>query len=110
MNEKLLSFLGLAQRSGNVVSGEDTCERLIKSKKVSLVLIAGDASDNTQKKFKDMTNSRNIRCVALSNRDELSNAIGKINRTVYAIKDHGFADRIFALIEDKDCPNKPGGE
>ncbi len=111
MNDKILSFLGLAQRSGNLISGEDTCERLIRSNKVQLVLISGDASYNTQKKFKDMAKNKNIRCVILSNREELSKAIGKSNRTVYAIKDKGFAHKLHELLEEyKESPNKSGGE
>ena len=111
MDSKLLSLLGLAKKSGSLISGEDTCERLIKRNEASLVLIAQDASDNTKKKFVDMTNYRNIRCVTLGNREELSAAIGKSNRTTYVITDKGFANTIYKLIIDgDDFSNKPGGE
>lgn len=107
--DRFLSLLGLAQKSGNLISGEDTCERLIKSNKVHLVLISGDAAYNTQKKFKDMTKNRAIKLIVISNREELSRAIGKANRTVYAIKDKKFADKIFELINN-ECPKFLGGE
>lgn len=111
MDTKILSLLGLAKKSGNLISGEDTCERLIKKNQASLVIIAQDASENTKKKFADMTTYRDIRCVVLANREELSAAIGKSNRTTYVIKDKGFADTIYKLIIDRDdFSNKPGGE
>ncbi|QXM06105.1 L7Ae/L30e/S12e/Gadd45 family ribosomal protein [Crassaminicella indica] len=111
MKNKILSFLGLAQRSGNLITGEDTCEIYIKKKAVQLVLIAKDASDNTKKKFRNMTEFRNIKFVIYGDRQDLSRAVGKLNRTVYGIKDKGLARKILALIEeDKDCSNNLGGE
>ena len=54
-NEKrLLSYLGLAKRAGKVASGEFQTEEAIRKGKAELVLVAGDASDNTKKKFRNM--------------------------------------------------------
>ena len=46
-----MSYLGLATRAGKVQSGEFSTEKSVKSGKAALVLVAGDASDNTKKKF-----------------------------------------------------------
>lgn len=108
MENKILSFLGLAQRSGNLVTGEDTCTSYIKKNAAKLVIVANDASDNTKKKFRDMTTNRNTRFVVFGKRDDLSHAVGKMNRTVYIIKDEAFANKLFSLI--KDCSNNLGGE
>lgn len=109
MMDRFLSLLGLAQKSGNLISGEDTCERLIKSSKIHLVLVSADAAQNTQKKFKDMTKNRAVKLIIIGNREELSRAIGKTNRTVYAIRDKNFADKILETI-NKECPKFLGGE
>ena len=50
MNEKkIYSWLGLAMRSGNLVSGDDTTLRDLKKMRLSLIILADDASANTKK-------------------------------------------------------------
>ena len=45
MNEdKILNLLGLAQRAGQVISGDFIVEKAIKRKEPKLVLLAGDLS------------------------------------------------------------------
>ena len=53
-NKKILSLLGLATRSRNLVSGEFMTERSVKDGSAKLVIVAIDASDNTKKEFSDM--------------------------------------------------------
>ena len=53
-NPKVLSLVGLATRAGKTVSGEFSTEKSVKSGKGYLVLVAGDASENTRKKFQNM--------------------------------------------------------
>ena len=59
---KELSLLGLAAKAGRVVSGEFATEKAVKAGKARLVLVAGDASDNSKKKFSDMCTIR-CRCM-----------------------------------------------
>ncbi|MGL5751193.1 MAG: L7Ae/L30e/S12e/Gadd45 family ribosomal protein [Paraclostridium sp.] len=97
---KIYSFLGLAQRAGKLVSGDDTTMMEVKKNKVSLVIVANDASNNTQKLFKDKTSFRKITCVTYSTKLQLGLAIGKAPRAVVGIKDANFANRILGLIEN----------
>ena len=46
---KVLSLLGLAFRSGNLVSGEFAAREAVRKKTAALVIVASDASDNTKK-------------------------------------------------------------
>ena len=48
-------MMGLAAKSGNVVSGEFSTEKAVKTGKAFLVIVADDSSDNTKKHFSDMT-------------------------------------------------------
>ena len=48
---KVYSYLGLAKRAGQVVSGEQAVMGGIQRGKVLLILIATDASENTRRKF-----------------------------------------------------------
>lgn len=94
MNRKVLSLLSLCQRSGNLSSGEGTVEQKIQKKNAFLVIIAEDASDNTKKKFTDKCRFYNIPIVITSTKDELSSAIGKYNRSSFAICSQSFAQAI----------------
>lgn len=97
---KIYSFLGLAQRAGKLVSGDDSTMLDIKKNKVKLVIVADDASNNTKKLFKDKTSFRNINCVIYSTKLQLGLAIGKSPRAVVGIKDASFANKVLDLIEN----------
>lgn len=101
MKDKILSLLGFAQKSGNLYSGENTCELYVKKNKVKLLIVSEDASQNTKDKFINLCNSRNIPCIIYSNKNELSNAIGKYNRAIFGIKDGDFSQKIMDLYKDK---------
>lgn len=47
---KGLSLLGLAFRSGNLVSGEFAAREAVRKKTAALIIVANDASDNTKKR------------------------------------------------------------
>ena len=51
---KALSLLGLATKAGKVASGEFCTEKEVKSGRAALVIVAGDASENTKKRFRNM--------------------------------------------------------
>ena len=48
---KIVSTIGMANRAGKIVSGQDSVRNSIRRKKVKLIIIAEDASDNTKKRF-----------------------------------------------------------
>ncbi|MCT4564103.1 MAG: ribosomal L7Ae/L30e/S12e/Gadd45 family protein [Maledivibacter sp.] len=99
--DRILTLLGFAQKSGNVFSGENTVELYIKKNKIKLIIISEDASKNSKEKFISISNSRNIPYIVFANKDELSNAIGKYNRTIFGIKDSKFAKKVLGLYENK---------
>lgn len=94
MNRKLQSMLSLCQRAGKIVTGEDTVEINIKNGAALLVIIAGDASENTKNKFVNKCKYYNIEHCICETKEELSSCIGKYNRSVYAIIDENFAEKI----------------
>ena len=53
--DKVLSMLGIAAKAGGVASGEFSTEKAVKDGRAWLVIVASDASENTQKHFRDMT-------------------------------------------------------
>ncbi len=92
--DRVLSMLGLATRSRNVVSGGFATEEAVKRGKAYLVIIAEDASDNTRKKYSNMCEFYEVPCVYYSVKAILGHAIGKEERSCLAVTDQGFADSI----------------
>ena len=106
MTDRIYSFLGLATKAGKLISGDDTCEKALKAGKAKLVIISGDASHNTQKKFSDMCSYRNVELRVYGVKDELGKYIGKGTRSVVAILDREFSNRLIEMIDNKEY----GGE
>ncbi|QJD83334.1 YlxQ family RNA-binding protein [Cohnella herbarum] len=91
---KVLSRLGLATRAGKLISGEEVVLKAIRSGEAKLVLLAGDASDNTTKKISDKCNSYQVPLLVGFTRFELGSAVGKPERVLFAVTDRGFADML----------------
>ena len=53
--KQIYSLIGLCQKAGYVKAGEFMTEKTVKSGAACLVIVAGDSSDNTKKKFRNMT-------------------------------------------------------
>ncbi|EGO63196.1 L7Ae/L30e/S12e/Gadd45 family ribosomal protein [Acetonema longum] len=87
---KLIAMLGLAQKAGKVISGDDAITKAARNGSVHIVLIAADASDNTRKGYQDMANYYKVVCVEVLSKEQLGASIGKAQRAALAITDAGF--------------------
>lgn len=92
-------MLGFAQKSGNMVSGENTVEMYLPRKKISLVIIAEDASENTKNKFVQMSSRFQVPHIIWGDRETLSHAIGKYNRAVYGVTNKKFSRELRKIYE-----------
>lgn len=99
--QKILQLLGLATRARMMISGEELVVNDVRKGKAKLVIIAEDASENTNKKLHDKCKSFNVDILVLGSRYELGHAIGKEERVVIAITDRGFAKKITSLFDEK---------
>lgn len=97
---KILSMLGLAARSRNIVSGGFATENAVKSGKAYLVIVSEDASDNTKKKFRNMCEFYEVPFYQFGEKENLGHSIGKQERTSLALTNGGFADSIQKQLED----------
>lgn len=98
--QKALAMVGLAAKAGRVVSGEFAVEKSLKQGKTALVIIAGDASENTKKKFRNMCSYRNVPIYFFSDKSELGRTVGKENRSSLAIVDENFAAAVTKQLTD----------
>ncbi|WP_025028664.1 YlxQ family RNA-binding protein [Caldalkalibacillus mannanilyticus] len=97
MNPKLYQMLGMAMRARKLIAGEELVISAIRQKKVHLVFISQDASDNTMKKVKDKSTYYKVALITVDSREELGQAIGKDQRVVVGVIDQGFAKQMIAL-------------
>ena len=102
MSNKIYSFIGLIQKSGKLSSGDDTVEIDIKKGRSRLLLIAGDASDNTKNKFENSAKFYKIPFMYYGTKGELGSAIGKSERSVASINDKGFADAFASKVVEEN--------
>ena len=99
MTDKIYGLLGLCQRAGKCKSGEFAVEKSIKSGKSFLVIITEDASDNTKKKFKNMTTYRSVPYQELGTKETLGHQLGRSERSSISIEDQGFAQAMIKYID-----------
>jgi ribosomal protein L7Ae-like RNA K-turn-binding protein len=95
-----MSLLGLANRARKVISGEELVIKEIRSKKAKVVILAGDASENTRKKITDKCSHYGVPIYQVEDRGVLGRAIGKEARVTVAVLDAGFAAKISMLLDE----------
>lgn len=86
--DKILNNLGLCQRAGGLISGEENV--LSTLNKVKYIFLAKDASEATKKRIKDKAKYYQIELDETYSSVELSHAIGKENRMVIGITNPSF--------------------
>ena len=91
-------MIGIAAKAGNVVSGEFSTEKAVKTGKAYLVIVAEDASENTTKMFRNMTDFYEVPMEVVGTKDELGRVIGKQFRASLAITDEKLADAVKAKL------------
>lgn len=95
-------MISMATKAGKTASGEFCTEREVKSGAAALVIVAGDASDNTKKKFKNMCDYYHVPICFYRDKDTLGHAMGKEFRASLAILDEGFAKGIRKHMDTED--------
>ena len=100
MKSKVLSLMGFAKKSGNLVSGVNTCSFNIAKGKVKLVILAEDISENSEKKIMKDVRKYGVDHIKYGAAEELSHATGAEGRTVFAVLDENFADALKREIEN----------
>lgn len=96
--EKILSLLGLAQRAGKLITGEEQVVFAIQNKEAKLVFLSQDTGKHTTKKIATKTTIHKVALSTDMTSLELSQAIGK-SRKVVAVIDEGFAQKMRSMME-----------
>ena len=107
---KAYSMLGLANKAGMLVTGEDAVRYNIRNGKVKLAIVSEDASDNTKKRFTNSAAFYKVPLITWGLKEELGNSIGKSERSVLGITDENFSKNFKEKVTAEVIKNeKPGG-
>lgn len=96
--QKLSNLLGLAQRAGKIITGEELVIKSIQHKEARLVFLANDAAVNLTKKVTDKSKYYEVEVSTVFDTLELSMALGK-PRKVVAVVDAGFTKKMRTLMD-----------
>ncbi len=99
MNKRVISYLGFAKKSGNLMTGVNTCTFALARGKVHLMILADDISENSKKKIMKEIRKSGVKYIEYGSAEEMSHAVGASGRSVFAICDKGFAEAITREIE-----------
>lgn len=99
MRTKIDSYLGFAKRSRNLIMGTNTCLLAMDKRKLKLLILGSDVSENTMKKLVNAAVERKIVYRIYGTCDELSEACGTTGRGVFGITDQNFASVILKEID-----------
>ena len=94
MRNRVFQMLGIAAKSGNVVSGEFFTEKAVKTGHAYLVIVSEEASANTNKMFTNMTDFYEVPMYVFGTKEELGRCIGKEFRASLAITDENLANAV----------------
>ena len=92
-------MLGIAAKSGNVVSGEFSTEKAVKTGHAYLVIVSEEASFNTNKMFTNMTDFYEVPMFVFGTKEELGRCIGKEFRASLAITDENLANAVESKLK-----------
>jgi predicted RNA-binding protein YlxR (DUF448 family)/ribosomal protein L30E len=94
MEERIASYLCLANKGGKVVSGSDQVMDKLKKGGAGLLIIADDISDDIGEKFRAVAKLKGVPSVTLFTKERLGGLLGKELRSVLAVVDSGFVASI----------------
>lgn len=98
--DKIYGILGIAAKAGKIVSGFDAIQDATKRKQVTLIIVAKETSEKTQKEMRFICDKYGIPLVVFGNIEGNSHAIGKKNRALIGICDEGLAKKFLELINE----------
>jgi ribosomal protein L7Ae-like RNA K-turn-binding protein len=100
MQNRILGYLGLANRAGKVISGGSMVSDAIKgSHKPGLILIARDVSAPIGDKIETLARVHRIACLRILTKNDFGAILGKAPRSAVAIPPGGFVVQLSHEIE-----------
>lgn len=87
-------------RAGHCVYGAESCEKGVKSGKVKLLILDGDVSENTRKRFGEICAYNGIEIIQLPESERMGRSIGKEHIKIAGITGSGFVKNILMKFKE----------
>lgn len=98
-SNKVYSLMGFASKARKIVTGYNTCLKMIPAGKIGLLIMGEDVGESTKKKMQDKCMSYQIPIREYGNCSELSHAVGKRDKGLFGITEENFAKSIMDAID-----------
>jgi len=98
LEERIGSYLALANKAGKVVSGSDLVMEALRKGTVRAVLLAADVSPEIGRKISELADRHGIPWCPVLNRERLAALLGKELRSTAAIGPGGFIAPVVRLM------------
>lgn len=102
MRDKFLQFLGLTKRAGKLQEGYNKCEDALKRKKIYLIIVSLDVSQNTVDKFINYSEKYGIPVINAYSKKELGDALGLEEIKVIGVSDKKMSERLASLCKENE--------
>jgi len=99
LEERIASYICLANKGGKIVSGSDQVLDKLKKGGTGILFVATDISVDIGEKFRAVAKLKGVRCEALFTKERLGALLGKELRSVLAVLDSGFVGSISSEME-----------
>lgn len=99
LEERIASYLSLANKGGKIASGSDQVMDKLKKGGAGILFLATDISTDIGEKFRGVARLKEVRCMSLFTKERLGALIGKEIRSVLAVLDSGFVGSLVLEME-----------
>ncbi|MBP1744033.1 MAG: ribosomal protein L7Ae family protein [Firmicutes bacterium] len=98
---KFYNFMGISKKAGYIKEGYNNCEELIKKRKIYLIILSKEASENTKKKFNNYSSRYKVPVISDLPKEELGRCLGLEEINIVGISDQKMAKQLIKLWEEK---------
>ena len=95
-------FLGLCNRAGQLIFGQDACVNAVRKHQAALILLDEGCSENTRKRFLDACRTHETPLYGVKE-DLIDRAVGKEGRKVAAVKRGSMGEKMRLLFGKQPC-------
>ena len=99
IEERVASYISLANKAGKVVSGSDQVQEKLKKAGAGLLFVATDISPDIGEKFRGLARLKGVPCISLFSKERLGELLGKELRSVLVVMESGFVGSIGLEME-----------
>lgn len=105
IDNKIIQFIRLIKKSGNLLEGYNRCEEALKNNKAQLIIISEDVSENTKRKFTNYCNRYEVEYINKFSKYDLGEIVNKDFVSIIGITNKSMAENLYKLISNQNSIN-----